>query len=152
MGFFVEKKSGGKTIAMLSGIGVGAALMFVLDPERGRRRRAMARDKAVSLANRTGDMVARRSRDLANRAKGVAAEARSVFEREDGDGGDGGKQDFQDREFSGRTNASGSEARIAGGAESKSRTGSGEGEPRPESRQMSGDQGKGRRVEEEGEL
>ncbi len=58
MGFFVEEKSGGKTIALLSGIGVGAALMYVLDPDRGRRRRALARDKAVSIAGKTGDLVA----------------------------------------------------------------------------------------------
>ena len=137
MGFFVEEKSGGKTIALLFGIGVGAALMYVLDPERGRRRRALARDKAVSIAAKTGDMVAKRSRDIANRAKGVAAEARSVFEREDGEGAD----QSRDQGYSGGANFSSSESRGASG-----------GEDQHESRQMSGDQGRAPRIEEEGEL
>jgi hypothetical protein len=137
MGFFVEKKSGGKTVALISGIGVGAALMYVLDPERGRRRRAMARDKAVSFANKTGDVVAKRSRDLANRAKGVAAEARSAFDREDGDGAD------REESLSGGTKGF--------SASSVARSASGEGEGRRESRQMADDRDKPR-VEEEGEL
>ena len=139
MGFFVQEKSGGKRIALLSGIGVGAALMYVLDPERGRRRRALARDKAVSFAGKTGDMVAKRSRDIANRAKGVAAEARSVFEREDGDSADQNR----DQSFSGGANFSSSESRGASG---------GEGQHEHESRQMSGDQSRAPRVEEEGDL
>lgn len=78
MGYFVRSKSGGKTASLLTGIGLGAALMYVLDPERGRRRRALARDKAVAFANKTGRAVAKTSRDLGNRAKGVAAEVRSA--------------------------------------------------------------------------
>ena len=31
-------------MCVLSGLGLGAGLMYVFDPERGRRRRAMARD------------------------------------------------------------------------------------------------------------
>ncbi len=135
MGFFVEEKSGGKTIALLSGIGVGAALMYVLDPDRGRRRRELARDKAVSIAGKTGDLVAKRSRDIANRAKGVAAEARSVFEREDGDSAD------QDRNQGSSGGFLASEPRSARA-----------GDQPGESRQMSGDQSKAPRVEEEGEL
>ncbi|MEP6768738.1 MAG: hypothetical protein ABJC61_08720 [Acidobacteriota bacterium] len=137
MGFFVEKKSGGKTVALLSGIGVGAALMYVLDPERGRRRRALARDKAISFASKTGDVVSKRSRDLANRAKGLAAEARSAFDRENG-----GDSDREESLSGGNRNFSSSpEARSA----------SGEGEGQRESRQMAGDPDKPR-VEEEGEL
>jgi hypothetical protein len=61
--------------------------MYVLDPQGGRRRRALARDKAVSFANKTSRVVGARSRDLANRAKGAAAEARSKMA--DTDGGNG---------------------------------------------------------------
>jgi hypothetical protein len=67
-----------KGVALLSGMGLGAALMYVLDPERGRRR-ALARDKAVRLANRTSDRVGATSRDLGNRARGVAAELRGAL-------------------------------------------------------------------------
>jgi hypothetical protein len=79
MSFFSTKPRGGRTIALLSGLGIGAAVMYVLDPQGGRRRRAVARDKAVSLANKTSQVVGARSRDLGNRAKGAAAEVRSAL-------------------------------------------------------------------------
>ena len=78
MGVMTTRSGGGRFAALLGGIGLGAAVMYVLDPQGGRRRRALARDKAVSLANKTSQVVSARSRDLANRAKGVAAEARSI--------------------------------------------------------------------------
>src|SRR6478672_2686575 len=78
MGVMTTRSGGSRFAALLGGIGLGAAVMYVLDPQGGRRRRALARDKAVSLANKTSKVVSARSRDLANRAKGVAAEARSI--------------------------------------------------------------------------
>ncbi len=57
----------------LGGIGVGAALMYPLDPDRGKRRRALARDRALRLAHTAGARLGARSRDLRNRAAGVAA-------------------------------------------------------------------------------
>ncbi len=60
-------------LALISGLGLGAALMYVLDPEGGNRRRALIRDKTVSWARRTGDTLAGSSRHLANRAKGFVA-------------------------------------------------------------------------------
>jgi hypothetical protein len=86
-----EKRSSGlgsKAVSLLTGIGLGAALMYVLDPERGKGRRSVARDKAVALANRTGRVVARRSRDLGNRAKGLASEVRSAAGFRDENGQD----------------------------------------------------------------
>ena len=41
--------------AGLIGAGVGAASMFLLDPERGARRRAVVRDKAVWAGRKTRD-------------------------------------------------------------------------------------------------
>jgi hypothetical protein len=78
---FSSDSAAAKTAALVGGIGIGAALMYVLDPERGKRRRAMARDRAVALANKTGRAFAKTSRDLNNRAKGVAAEVRSAVSR-----------------------------------------------------------------------
>ncbi len=63
---------------LVGGLGLGAALMYVLDPERGKKRRATVRDKALSGANRAGSRLAARSRDVANRARGVAAEIGSL--------------------------------------------------------------------------
>jgi hypothetical protein len=70
---------------LLGGLGLGAALMYVLDPERGKRRRAIARDKALSGAHKAGDRLAARSRDVANRARGVAAELKSLTKSEEAD-------------------------------------------------------------------
>ena len=68
---------------LLGGLGLGAALMYVLDPERGKRRRAIVRDKALSGAHKAGDRLAARSRDVANRARGVAAELKSLTKAEE---------------------------------------------------------------------
>jgi osmotically-inducible protein OsmY len=64
------------------GLGIGAGLMYLLDPDRGRRRRALLRDKAVSTAHRVEDSFGRTLRDLDHRARGLAAEARNVVRRE----------------------------------------------------------------------
>jgi len=50
--------------------------MYFLDPDQGRRRRAMVRDQMVHAAHKTGDAVDATSRDIANRAKGAVAELR----------------------------------------------------------------------------
>jgi hypothetical protein len=70
---------GGASIALLAllGAAAGAGLMFVLDPERGRRRRALIRDKVTSMARRTGDAVDGQSRHVVNRARGLVIEMRS---------------------------------------------------------------------------
>jgi uncharacterized membrane protein len=66
----------------MTGLGLGAGLMYVLDPDRGRRRRAIARDKMVRQLHRTGNGMEIAARDLAHRAQGVAARTkRKVFER-----------------------------------------------------------------------
>ena len=54
---------------------LGAAAMYLLDPDNGRRRRAIARDKAVSVVQNAGDVLAAAGRDVANRGRGVQAMA-----------------------------------------------------------------------------
>jgi BON domain len=54
----------------------GAGLMYLLDPDGGRRRRALMRDRLVHAAHRTGQAVDSTSRDVTNRARGVVAELR----------------------------------------------------------------------------
>ena len=61
-------------IAFLAGVGTGAALMYFLDPDRGGRRRALIRDKAVGLTNDARQALNATSQDLSNRAYGVYAE------------------------------------------------------------------------------
>ncbi|HWM95111.1 MAG TPA: SRPBCC family protein [Thermoanaerobaculia bacterium] len=66
----------------LFGVGLGAGLMYLLDPERGRRRRAEARGKAVHTLGAGGAALGRASRDLAHRGQGLAAGVRSRLHRE----------------------------------------------------------------------
>jgi uncharacterized membrane protein len=60
---------------------IGAAGMYVLDPDRGRRRRALARDKAVLALRQLGDAVDVTARDLTNRVRGTAAETWGTLRR-----------------------------------------------------------------------
>jgi len=46
-----------KAITWLYGAGIGAGLMYVFDPERGRRRRALARDQIVRTWRSTDDLI-----------------------------------------------------------------------------------------------
>ncbi|MGH7264336.1 MAG: YtxH domain-containing protein, partial [Candidatus Rokuibacteriota bacterium] len=61
---------------LVSGLGVGAALTYFLDPQAGRRRRALVRDKVARLVNKTGAAAGATARDVRNRALGTAAELR----------------------------------------------------------------------------
>jgi gas vesicle protein len=65
-------------LAALAGAVAGALAMFIFDPDSGRRRRALARDKAVKLANDTTDTVQHAARDLRDRAQGLAHETASA--------------------------------------------------------------------------
>ena len=68
--------------AWLCGVGVGATTMFLLDPDRGRRRRALIRDKAVRAGRRTWNAADVTARDVSQRAAGLTASARALFETE----------------------------------------------------------------------
>jgi uncharacterized membrane protein len=66
-------------LAMIVGAGVGAGLMYLYDPQMGRRRRALTRDKLLSLNHRIDDSVDVTTRDFTNRAVGLWAEMRSCI-------------------------------------------------------------------------
>jgi hypothetical protein len=66
-------------VGLLGAAATGLGLMYFLDPDQGRRRRALVRDQMVHAAHKTGDAVDATSRDIANRAKGAVAELRGRF-------------------------------------------------------------------------
>lgn len=68
-----------KKIALVGGLGLGAALMYLFDPDRGGRRRAVIREKAEDAASKAGEYAETVSRDLRNRAHEVVAEAKGIF-------------------------------------------------------------------------
>jgi osmotically-inducible protein OsmY len=71
-----------KTWTGVGGLGVGAALMYLFDPERGNRRRALLRDKVFHAAHSTGEKLDVKSRDAANRLHGLLARTKSLLTRE----------------------------------------------------------------------
>jgi hypothetical protein len=60
----------------LMGAAVGAGLVYVFDPQSGRRRRALVTNKLVRAGNATRDALDTTSRDVANRSRGILAAAR----------------------------------------------------------------------------
>lgn len=66
-------------LALLGGVGLGAGLMYLLDPDGGGRRRALARDKAVHGLKVSGRALRKTSLDLGNRTRGLVAEAGSLL-------------------------------------------------------------------------
>jgi hypothetical protein len=69
-------------LALITGIGFGAGLMYILDPAMGRRRRALARDKTIHVWKKTSDAVGSTARDVSNRAVGLSQKLRSSFARD----------------------------------------------------------------------
>ncbi len=61
---------------VLVGAALGSTMMFLLDPNGGRRRRALMRDQVVRATRKTRDGLDATTRDVANRAGGIAAAAR----------------------------------------------------------------------------
>lgn len=68
-----------KGLALMSAAGVGAGLMYLLDPDRGKRRRAHLRNKAVHLKNITADAAVKTARKARNHIRGSVAEFASLF-------------------------------------------------------------------------
>jgi uncharacterized membrane protein len=71
-------------LGLIGGIGIGAGLMYLLDPGRGRRRRARMRDKLAHALNKTGTAIDTTARDMRNRARGLVSEAGSRLKRGEG--------------------------------------------------------------------
>lgn len=70
------------TLCFLTGMGIGAGLMYIMDPQMGRRRRALARDQMVSMMHDAQEGMQTLGTDLSNRAHGVMAETRNLFSSE----------------------------------------------------------------------
>ncbi len=69
-------------LGVIGGLGLGAGLMFIIDPSRGRRRRALIRDQMVHTGHLLARAIGVTSRDLSNRASGLLAIGNQIFERE----------------------------------------------------------------------
>lgn len=63
-----------KLKTLLTSFGLGAGLMYFLDPQYGNRRRALVRDKANKLVNDLDVSLDKAMEDTRNRARGVLSE------------------------------------------------------------------------------
>ena len=67
-------------VALLAGIGLGTGLMFLLDPDRGKRRRAVLRDRTKRITRttqRVAKSVDKTAHDLAHHTQVVVREMRT---------------------------------------------------------------------------
>jgi uncharacterized membrane protein len=67
---------------LITGVLLGAGAMYLLDPDRGSRRRSLLRDQGVHAGHKVGDGLAATARDARNRTRGAAAELRSRFRKD----------------------------------------------------------------------
>lgn len=68
-----------KGLLVLGGLGLGAGLMYLFDPNRGNHRRVLLRDKFVHTVHQTGDAVKSvggNFRNFGNRSYGLLAGAK----------------------------------------------------------------------------
>jgi uncharacterized membrane protein len=65
--------------AGLIGVGAGMAAMYLLDPNRGGRRRALIADQVTSATSFLPDNLSGRAQDISNRARGAWAEVTKMF-------------------------------------------------------------------------
>lgn len=65
-----------KAATLVAGIGIGAAIMYFLDPQRGNARRSVAQDRAAGTIRDVARDLEVARRDFRNRAQGVTAELR----------------------------------------------------------------------------
>ena len=67
------------SLAVLIAAGIGAGIMYLFDPARGRKRRRLIAERLTSLADRAGDSIKATTRDLADQTRGSGAENRRPF-------------------------------------------------------------------------
>ena len=68
----------GITAGSIAVLALGAGLMYYMDPERGRSRRAVLRDKLYSTARQSGNKARAYGHHLGNKATGYAYQAKAA--------------------------------------------------------------------------
>src|SRR4029450_8904221 len=68
-----------RTLWLLGGLGMGAGLMYLLDPEKGEERRDMVRGQLAAYGRQTEDLLDDTTRTLGQQAQTVLAKTRVPF-------------------------------------------------------------------------
>lgn len=71
---------------LITGVVVGAGAMYLLDPDRGARRRSLLRDQGVHAGHKVGEGLVAAARDARNRTRGTAAALRARFKADEAEG------------------------------------------------------------------
>lgn len=66
-------------VTLVSGVSLGAVAMYLLDPDRGKRRRALLCDQGAHLAHLMNSGLEKSARDLRQRLYGLLAERRGIL-------------------------------------------------------------------------
>jgi len=67
-----------KVLWSVGGAAVGAGLMALLDPQSGKRRRAVIRDRSARAARKLSETAGKRWRDLTHRGTGAAVKVQRL--------------------------------------------------------------------------
>jgi hypothetical protein len=68
-----------KGLSLLGAAGVGAGLMYLFDPHRGNKRRALIANKVTHAKKVVGEVADKTGRDVRNHLLGAISEVQSVF-------------------------------------------------------------------------
>ncbi len=68
-----------RVLKVIGAAGLGAGLMYLFDPDRGKRRRALLRNKAEHVTRIAADVTGKTRRDVRNHLLGVFAEVQALF-------------------------------------------------------------------------
>jgi len=71
-----------QTMWLLGGLGLGAGLMYLLDPQQGAERRTLVRGYVGDYGHQTGDFLGDTGRTLGRQAQAVLATTRRPFRRQ----------------------------------------------------------------------
>lgn len=73
-----------KLFFLVGGMWLGAGLMYLLDPDRGRRRRNAIRDKATDVMDKAGDTIAKiekKGNEIHKQAREFVADTRNAISK-----------------------------------------------------------------------
>jgi hypothetical protein len=79
-----KKEKTMQTMWLLGGLGLGAGLMYLLDPQQGEARRDLVRGYVGDSGHQTGDFFGDTGRTLGRQAQAVFATTRRPFRRQPG--------------------------------------------------------------------